>query len=838
MTEDITSLQIRILYDQVTEAERRLRTLTTTGEKSRKEMGNQGKAADSLMGKMARLALGYVSLRTVMGGFSAIIKTTAEFQQLNAQLVTAVGSSDKAKIAFGAIKDFAQKTPYDLKQATEAFISLVNRGLNPSERAMTSYGNTASSMGRSLADMVLAVSNATTGEYENLKTFGIRAAKVGTDVQFTFKGITTTVKNNAKDIENYFIGLGEKNFAGGMERQMETLNGAFSNFGDAWDIMLNSIGEHGLGDVVEETVRQATTALGQFTDMINSGEISARIEAWGTRFHGLGEDAKNAFDTMGGALAWVIDNMDSMLDEHKSAIEQKARDPWDTVLEKMGTVPAGCSAMVRLMVGDLEFLSIKIGGIVKDVQNMFADFGSQTTFFLSTFNNQKGIAAPPGLEGTGPWAGTASAGSLATANLSGVRDVQSGQRDIDTLMQENARADLEALEQSVATSYYDAVDTAVLQDKGAIKLTDQYNADKAKRDAANAGKDRLAQFAIPGGGGAAGAAGGGSGGGSKAGKLSEFDRLAKELGDEEKLIEESYRRRLELIENNTRAGSLYQAELEISLTEKFVEEQQKRIDALKQEPATYREAMSQELELIAQSYDLRKQIILEAVETTENEKAALMEKLNKDHAAQLRKHWTEEVETQTSGWASLFESFQTIGNSYGKKGFEMAKAASIALATVKGIEAAISSYAAGAKIGGPYVGAAFAVVSAAATGAQIGALNATEYSGSYAGGGIVGGNSFSGDALTARVNSGEMVLNANQQRSLFNMANGGGGGGGTVVNIHNSTGAKVETKESTVGDRKIVDIMIGEAKRQLAEDIRKGGTGVSAAIEQTYKIRR
>lgn len=55
--------------------------------------------------------------------------------------------------------------------------------------------------------------------------------------------------------------------------------------------------------------------------------------------------------------------------------------------------------------------------------------------------------------------------------------------------------------------------------------------------------------------------------------------------------------------------------------------------------------------------------------------------------------------------------------------------------------------------------------------------------GSFSGGGIVGGTSYTGDRLTARVNSGEMILNATQQRSLFQMLNGGGstGGGGSVV---------------------------------------------------------
>lgn len=45
------------------------------------------------------------------------------------------------------------------------------------------------------------------------------------------------------------------------------------------------------------------------------------------------------------------------------------------------------------------------------------------------------------------------------------------------------------------------------------------------------------------------------------------------------------------------------------------------------------------------------------------------------------------------------------------------------------------------------------------------------FAGSYAEGGIVGGNSWSGDKLWARVNSGEMILNRSQQAALMNGGN-------------------------------------------------------------------
>lgn len=50
----------------------------------------------------------------------------------------------------------------------------------------------------------------------------------------------------------------------------------------------------------------------------------------------------------------------------------------------------------------------------------------------------------------------------------------------------------------------------------------------------------------------------------------------------------------------------------------------------------------------------------------------------------------------------------------------------------------------------------------------------------FADGGIVGGNSFSGDSQLVRVNSGEMILNKNQQTRLFSLLDGEGGTGRVI----------------------------------------------------------
>ena len=62
----------------------------------------------------------------------------------------------------------------------------------------------------------------------------------------------------------------------------------------------------------------------------------------------------------------------------------------------------------------------------------------------------------------------------------------------------------------------------------------------------------------------------------------------------------------------------------------------------------------------------------------------------------------------------------------------------------------------------------------------------------FADGGIVGGNSFIGDNMIARVNSGEMILNNRQQKNLFNLLDGKGG---TSVNAGGEVKLRIEGRD-------------------------------------------
>jgi len=84
--------------------------------------------------------------------------------------------------------------------------------------------------------------------------------------------------------------------------------------------------------------------------------------------------------------------------------------------------------------------------------------------------------------------------------------------------------------------------------------------------------------------------------------------------------------------------------------------------------------------------------------------------------------------------------------------------------------------------GGPYAGPILAALIGASGAIQIATITENKpKTPSFATGGIVQGNSYSGDRVTANVNSGEMILNSQQQKNLWDMANSRGGG--AVVNM-------------------------------------------------------
>ena len=224
-------------------------------------MAAGSQAAGRLAGALKAAVAGYLGFQVVEGVGRGLISANTEFERLHASLQTIEGSVQGADKAFERIGHFAATTPFQLNQVTEGFVKLRNMGLKSTDEAMQSYGNTASSMGKDLNQMVEAVADAATGEFERLKEFGIKAKSEGNKVKFTFQGVTTTVGKNSAEIEDYLIGIGNNQFAGAMERQMDTLGGRFSNLKDSLFQLAIAVGKAGLNDAIRDVTAMLIEAV-------------------------------------------------------------------------------------------------------------------------------------------------------------------------------------------------------------------------------------------------------------------------------------------------------------------------------------------------------------------------------------------------------------------------------------------------------------------------------------------------------------------------------------------------------------------------------------------------
>lgn len=132
---------------------------------------------------------------------------------------------------------------------------------------------------------------------------------------------------------------------------------------------------------------------------------------------------------------------------------------------------------------------------------------------------------------------------------------------------------------------------------------------------------------------------------------------------------------------------------------------------------------------------------------------------------------------EVAGRRQVNDDLNELGKAGAKEAFAIQKALAIQSAIVSSAEAELNAIAFGTKLGGPALGAVFGAISKAATVARIANI-ASAKTPAFQDGGIVPGNSFSGDNVAARVNSGEVILNRQQQaQTLFAIANGQGAGG-------------------------------------------------------------
>lgn len=507
---DTARLEIQILSSQVQQANNRLNALERQG-------GRAQRATDGLTSSFMRLAGPVASVATAMTALNKLVNVAREFDKLNAGLITATGSSEDAAKAFEALVEFASTTPYDLNQAVEGFTKLVNLGLTPSEEALRSYGNTASAMGKDLNQMIEAVADAATGEFERLKEFGIKASSEGDRVSLTFQGVTTNIGKNAAEIEQYLMAIGNNEFAGAMQRRAESLDGALSNLGDTWDSLFRAIAAAGAGELIADQVRLATAGLEELIAMVQSGQLEAELDAIAMKFSSWSEDIDFTLQYISGAF-------DSETDYWSSLVT----DTVGFLVDAFKNFPENVRAFIQLMTVEVaagfdkaEALAVSFKDAVKAV-------------FTDDTQDQVNARYQAALE-----------------RIDGVRMDMIGtilaERDADV----QAYADRQA---------------------AAKALREEYDKEREARKANT--EDRLAQYALDKGKPGSKASDGVDKASAAAEKKrqADYEKLVEDLLTEEEALKASYERRKAIIEGSTTSESAARADLMSRLDEQYQKE--------------------------------------------------------------------------------------------------------------------------------------------------------------------------------------------------------------------------------------------------------------------------
>ena len=241
------------------------RSSMNAAKKAVKDTGKEAETAGKKFKKLNRILQGVgisFSVLAAMAAARGVINSIREYERLGVILETVTGSAEAAAAAQGFIDRMARRLPFTIDQVAEAFIRLKGAGLEPTEQQMMAFGNVAATMGSDIDSLIGAAQSAARGMPRALE--GILRTDIatkGSHIEVLIEGERVRVERDMEAVLNFLQEMGEDRYAGGAERMMNSLNGAFSNFGDTMRQFSRRIGEGGFGP----GMRRLVNALGSLT---------------------------------------------------------------------------------------------------------------------------------------------------------------------------------------------------------------------------------------------------------------------------------------------------------------------------------------------------------------------------------------------------------------------------------------------------------------------------------------------------------------------------------------------------------------------------------------------
>lgn len=398
-----------------------LKGLKSSSDGAKDGVKGVGDGMDKIKGSASNANVGVKELVKGLAGLKAVsfvadkavegIKTgfsqAFDLQGYRTQLQTATKDTKKAgKLMSGAI-EYANQTPFETGEVVQATAQLEAYGIS-SEQYIKDIGDMAGATNKSMMQATEALADASTGEFERLKEFGMTKDMIvkkseelfGEMQAFDKKG---SMIDQAKAMETIQTLMQEK-FKGGAEMMSKTVKGMWSTITGVAKIGLASIvGISTAGETAGQIIE------GSLLDKVNTGVTFLAEKLQGLQssgfFTNIGAGISGIFDGLQGAIEFLAPFADTLISTFQPIISDvfgvltdvvipKLSSAFQSVIPTLGSIFVNtCSAISgayhNIIVPVFDAFAPLISGVVDTIggiiSNLLSVFDGLTQFISGVF---------------------------------------------------------------------------------------------------------------------------------------------------------------------------------------------------------------------------------------------------------------------------------------------------------------------------------------------------------------------------------------------------------------------------------------------------------------------
>lgn len=276
------------------------------------QSGEQGWAA--LAGKISGVAAAYLSFDQLVARTTGMVRTADEIERLGVSLKSVEGSAAGGEKALAWLREFNEKTPFQLNEITTAFIKAKNFGLDPYNGVLQATANyTAKTAGtyQDLEGIITALGQAyvkgklQAEEMNQLNERSVAAAKLLAKAMGKTTdeiiAMATAGKLGRNEIELLIKAMGE-DAAGASEEMAQTFSGIWSNFLEQLNQVELAVADAGIFAFIK-------SELAEVTAQIKSAAADGSLAAWA---QGVSDGMKSGAIAIRGITETLVEMRDGI----------------------------------------------------------------------------------------------------------------------------------------------------------------------------------------------------------------------------------------------------------------------------------------------------------------------------------------------------------------------------------------------------------------------------------------------------------------------------------------------------------------------------------------------